>query len=318
MRCLLVGSGGMTPLPDRFLNVLLVQVKGSAYLFDCGEGTQIAMKRWHAGFRKIALLAITHLHGDHVLGIPGFLMARANAGATDVLTIVGPPGIRRLVQDVTAAVGFVPPYPTEYMQIDPESWTPETAGRARPREVYRDERVRLEAAPLEHAAPCLGYRLLEHDRPGKFDAQRARRLNIPQGPLWRRLQDGHAVESEGRTIEPQEVVGPPRRGRVCAMITDTLPCPGAYRLLEDADIAFLEGMFMERDREAAGGRTHLTIGKAARMAAEQRVLRTVLTHLSPRYTTDDLDLLEGEARAINPAAEIGRDGTRYEVALRDR
>jgi len=318
MRCLLVGSGGMTPQPDRFLNVVLVQLEERGYLFDCGEGTQIAMKRWHAGFRHIALLAVTHLHGDHVLGIPGFLMARANAGAVEPLTVTGPPGIRRFVEDVTADVGFVPPYELAFVEIDPdEPAAPAGTVRGQPREVFRDEHARLEATPLEHAVACLGYRLVEHERPGKFHPERARRLGLPEGPLWRRLQDGEAVDVGGRSIAPGEVLGPPRPGRVCAMITDTLPCPGAYRLLEGAHIAFLEGMFLESDRDAVEGRTHLTIGKAARMAAAQGVGRTVLTHLSPRYRDEDLPMLEREAREGNPSAEIGRDGTWYAVPLPD-
>jgi len=316
MRCLLVGSGGMIPLPDRFLNSVLVQLEGRGYLFDCGEGTQIAMQRWHAGFRHIALLAITHLHGDHVLGIPGFLMARANAGSDEPLAIVGPPGIQRFVENVTRDVAFVPPYELCFTEIDPAE-TPPLAKRGALVPVHEDDLCRLEAAPVEHNAMCLGYRISEHPRPGKFDPEKARRLGVPEGPMWRRLQDGELVTLEdGRTIAPERIVGPPRPGRVCAFVTDTLPAPGVHRLLEGADIAFLEGMFLEQDMEAAGTRAHLSVRAAAKIAKARGVRRTVLMHLSPRYQAVELERLEAEAREENEAAEVGKEGQWYEVGVR--
>jgi ribonuclease Z len=349
MRCLLVGSGGMVPLPERFLSVVLVQLGERGYLFDCGEGTQIAMKRWHAGFRHIALLAVTHLHGDHVLGIPGFLMARANAGAEEPLAIVGPRGTQRFIQDVIRDVDFVPPYELRFIEVDPAAGPGDCAGedrqleargarqgmpgeraraalggapralpRGTPHEVYRDERCRLEVAPVKHNVACLGYRISEPERPGRFDAEKARRLEIPEGPLWGRLQRGEPVIlDDGRQIAASSIVGPPRRGRICAVVTDTLPSPGVYRLLSGADIAFLEGMFLERDRAASAERAHLTIRAAARIARREKVQRVVLTHLSPRYRTDELELLESEAREEYSATEVGREGTWYEVPLPD-
>ena len=349
MRCLLVGSGGMVPLPDRFLSVVLVQLGGRGYLFDCGEGTQIAMKRWHAGFRHIVLLAVTHLHGDHVLGIPGFLMARANAGAEEPLAIVGPRGTQRFIQDVIKDVGFVPPYEIRFIEVDPAAGAgdraegdreveggrerrgmrgegtpatpcavPRALPRGAPREVYRDEHCRLEVAPAKHNVACLGYRISELERPGRFDAEKARRLGVPEGPLWGRLQRGESVVlDDDRQMAASSIVGPPRRGRICAFVTDTLPSPGVYRLLSGADIAFLEGMFLERDRAASAERAHLTIRAAARIARREKVQRVVLTHLSPRYRADEIEILEAEAREEYPATEVGREGTWYEVPLPD-
>ena len=314
MDCLLVGTGGMMPLPDRYLNALFVRVEGVGYLFDCGEATQVAMKAWRTGFRAVTLLAVTHLHGDHVLGIPGVLMCRTHAEATEPLTILGPTGIRRFVENTVADLRYRVGFPLRFIEVDVDTLVAEK----NPAELYRDERCRVLGLPLAHGTPCLGYRLEEHARPGKFEPSRARDAGVPEGPLWGKLQQGNAVATpDGRVVEPAAVLGPPRRGRACVLVTDTVATKNVYRLVDGADAAFLEGMFLERDFDRSDDKAHMTVAKAARIGREKGALRTVLVHLSPRYTRDDLADLEAEARAENPTAEIGRDGARYEIALPD-
>jgi ribonuclease Z len=314
MDCVLVGTGGMMPLPDRYLNSLFVRVDGVGYLFDCGEATQVAMKAWRTGFRSIAMLAVTHLHGDHVLGIPGVLMCRTHAEATEPLTILGPTGIRRFVENTMADLRYRVGFPLQFVEIDVD----DLVAAKSPVEVYRDERCRVLGLPLAHGTPCLGYRIEEHPRPGKFNPARALESGVPEGPLWGKLQQGVDVTaSDGRSVEPSEVLGPARRGRVCVLATDTIPTKNVYRLADGADLAFLEGMFLERDFDKSDDKAHMTVAKAARIGREKGALRTVLVHLSPRYSREDLPALEAEARAENPTAEIGRDGAHYEVPLPD-
>ena len=314
MDCLLVGTGGMMPLPDRYLNALFVRVEGVGYLFDCGEATQIAMKAWRTGFRALTLLAVTHLHGDHVLGVPGVLMCRTHSEASEPLTILGPTGIRRFIENTMTDLRYRVGFPLRFIEVDVDS----LVAAKEPAEIYRDERCRVLGLPLAHGTPCLGYRLEEHPRPGKFNPARARELGIPEGPLWGKLQQGNPVTTaEGSAVEPSDVLGPPRRGRVCVLATDTVPSKNVYRLADSADLAFLEGMFLERDFDKSEDKAHMTVAKAARIGREKGARRTILVHLSPRYTRDDLPELDAEARAENPTAEIGRDGARYEIPLPD-
>ena len=314
MECLLIGTGGMMPLPERHLNSLLVRVEGEVYLLDAGEGTQIAMKRWRAGFRTIRLLAVTHLHGDHVLGVPGVLMCRTHAEAEEPLTILGPTGIRRFVENTIRDLRYRLIFPIDFIEIDADS----LSGEKSPVEFYRDDRCVVSGLSLNHGTPCLGYRVEELPRPGRFHPEKVREMGVPEGPLWGRLQRGETVQLEdGRDVTPEEVLGPPRRGRRCALVTDTVPCKNAYRLVTGADIAFIEGMFREDDLEKAADKAHMTVRKAARIGRAQGALRTVIVHLSPRYRNEDLADLHDEARAENETAEIGRDGARYEIPLPD-
>jgi ribonuclease Z len=314
MECLLVGTGGMMPLPERHLNALWVRVGGAGYLVDCGEGTQVAMKQWRTGFRALTALAITHLHGDHVLGIPGVLMCRTHAEATEPLVVLGPVGVRRFIENTIADLRYRVGFPLRFVEIDVDALS-----RAKePALVHEDEHVRIFALPLAHGTPCLGYRLEEPPRPGKFNPAAARSAGVPEGPLWGRLQQGETVTTpDGREVRPAEVLGPARRGRSCALVTDTVPTKNVYRLAGDVDVAFLEGMFLERDFDQTDDKAHMTAAKAARIGRDAGARRTVLVHLSPRYTRDDLAALGAEARAENDTAEVGRDGARYEIPLPD-
>jgi ribonuclease Z len=314
MECLVLGSGGMTPLPHRHLNALLVRREGVGTLFDCGEATQVAMKRWHSGFAAVRTLAISHLHADHVLGIPGFLMARQQTGTTEPLTLIGPRGLRRLVEHLRADLALRMDYPLRWAEVDPAD-LPAGGGLLR---LHEDGDLQLSAAALAHGVFCLGYRLEERERPGRFSAERARALGVPAGPDRGRLQRGEEVElPDGRWIHPRDVLGPARRGRICAFVTDTRPCPGLLNLVRQADVAFLEGMFAAADADLAQRKGHLVVTEAARAAAQVSVQRLVLMHISPRYADSDLERLAAEARAEHGSVEVGRDGARYTVSLPD-
>lgn len=310
MQCFVLGSGGMMPMPTRRLTSVALRLEGSVYLLDCGEGTQIPYKELHLGQRALALVAITHLHADHVLGLPGMLMLRAQMPDPGPLVVLGPPGLQRFIDDVRRDLAIYINY-----TIEVREWRPDAS-----LEAYQDEQLRVLWAPLDHTVLCLGYRIEEHDRPGRFDPERAKALNVPCGPLWGALQQGRDVETPaGLKVQPAEVLGPSRRGRHVAFITDTAPAPSMPRLLQEADLAFVEGMFLAEHTAEASSKKHLLVSQAAAAAAAAAVDQLVLVHLSPRYLEAGyVARFNEEAGAEHPRARVARDGELIEVKSSDQ
>jgi len=306
MECFVLGSGGMMPMPRRRLASMAVRTGGRVYLFDCGEGTQVPYKELHLGLRALHLVAVTHLHADHCLGLPGLLMLRSQFPDPEPLQLLGPPGLARFLDDVRRDLAMFISF-----EVVVHEWSEGTGPRA-----YVDELVRILWAPLEHTTLCLGYRLEEHPRPGRFDPQAAERLGVPKGPLWGELQRGRSVElPDGTPVAPGRVTGPPRRGRVIAYATDTQATPALQPLLEQADLAFVEAMFLEEHADEAREKRHMTAAQASRHAREAAVGRLVLTHISPRYEDGDLPRFVAEARPQHDRVEVARDGERIAVPL---
>ena len=308
MECVLLGSGGMMPLPYRFLTSLVIRHHGSLYLFDAGEGCQINLKKTKLGIKSLRVVAVSHLHGDHCLGIPGLLMLRAQVPDPGPLTILGPPGIERFLSQLREVLGFYVNYPLQFVE-----WH-----EASPEVAYEDERVRILWGPLKHTILCLGYRLEEHPRPGKFKPEAAQALGIPPGPLWGKLQRGEKVTIEGGVeISPHQVVGRPRPGRHVCYAVDTRPAKSLYRLCRDVDIAFLDGMFSPELREEAEEKGHMTVDEAGRIAATAGVHRAVLVHISPRYQEEEREKLTVAAAQRFEKIETGRDLQWYSIPLRE-
>jgi ribonuclease Z len=304
MECILLGSGGMMPMPYRLLTSLAVRFNGRIYLFDAGEGAQLGLKTTKIGIRGLNVLAVSHLHADHCLGIPGIMMLKAQIQDPEPLTIIGPHGIKKFVQQTHENLEFFLNFPINFVE-----WSSDLNQVA-----YEDDQVRIFWHPLEHSRFCLGYRLEELDRPGKFKPHLAASLGIPKGSLWGKLQQGKSITLEGgREISPEEVLGDPRRGRCVAYVVDTRPSKGLYRLCQDADIAFMEGMFLPEDAEHAEAKGHLTVVDAARVAERAGVCRAVLVHISPRYNSDELPLLAEAAKSRFDGAEMGEDFRVYRV-----
>jgi ribonuclease Z len=299
----------MMPMPRRRLTSVAVRLGGWVYLFDCGEGTQVPYKELHLGLRALRVIAVTHLHADHCLGLPGLLMLRAQMPDPEPLLVLGPPGLRRFVQHVRADLALHINY-----EVRVEEWS----SRAADDLAYEDELVRLRWRPLAHSTLCLGYRMEEHGRPGRFDPAAADALGVPWGPLRGKLQRGETVTlDDGRRVEPGQVLGAARRGRRLAFVTDTAPTPAIATLLADADLAFVEGMFLPEHREEAESKKHLAVDQAAQAAAAARALRLVLVHISPRYEGPEVRELAAEAARHHPRAQVARDGELFDVPLPD-
>ncbi len=296
-------------MPYRFLTTLVVRLQGQLYFFDAGEGCQINLKKMKLGIKPLRAFAVSHLHGDHCLGVPGLLMMRAQVPDPPPLTILGPPGIERFVSELQEILGFFINYPIRFVE-----WH-ESSGEI----AYEDDLVRILWGPLKHTTFCLGYRLEEHPRPGKFRPEAAKTLGIPPGPLWGTLQRGEAVVLDsGKTIAPEQVVGPSRPGRHICYAVDTRPSKSLYRLCHDVDAAFLDGMFSPEHQEEAEEKGHMTVDEAARIASRAAARRAILVHISPRYSEEeDMEKLGVAASKRFPGAEVGRDLQVYPIPYRE-
>ena len=229
----LLGTGGMMPLKDRYLASALLRLNGHSVLIDCGECTQVALKAAGFTFKPIDALCVTHLHADHISGLPGFLLSMGNEGRTEPLTIFGPFGIREVVRCLRV---IVPGLPFEVNCVEM------TAQEER----FSLSGFEITAFPVQHRVPCYGFSF-EIRRQGRFDAARAQQAGIPRN-LWNALQHGRTVEEGGRTFTPEMVLGPARRGLKVTYSVDTRPIPAIARYAQGADLFICEGMFGDEEK----------------------------------------------------------------------
>jgi ribonuclease Z len=306
IECVLLGSGGMMPMPYRFLVSLAVRIGGQTLLFDCGEGTQIPLKMTKIGIKPIGRIFISHLHADHVTGLPGLLMMLNQAEPDSTVTVYGPHGIAAYIRAQERTLAFERNYPIEVIELT------EIAGVA-----HDEEKFQVVYRRLRHRTRCLGYALVEKPRPGRFSVETANALGVPEGPDWGRLQHGESVTAPGGAlVTPDMVLGPERPGRKIAFITDTKPCPGVVELAQDADLVFIEGMFADDLADDANLKGHQTARQAATQLKEAAARRGVLMHFSPRYDDAELDRLVLEAKEVFGPVEAGRDLSRYELSVK--
>lgn len=286
----LLGTGGMMPLPRRWLSSLLVRCDGAVILCDCGEGTQISWKYTGWGFREVGAIVLSHLHADHVAGLPGILFMIAHAGRTEPLRIVGPPGTGIVVAALRIIAPRLP-YPVEIDEIEGGAQLEMPGG------------LTLRSLAVEHRVPCLSY-TFHRARAPRFEVERARALGVPV-TSWSHLQRGQTIEVDGRTVRPEEVMGPPRPGLTVAYVTDTRPTPELPDFVHGADLLVCEGMYGEpADQERAIERGHMIFQESADIAAAGQVDRLWLTHFSPALTDPAAYL--PLAREIFPNTELGQ------------
>ena len=286
----LLGTGGMMPLPERWLSALLLRCEGHVVLCDCGEGTQISWRYTNWGFRDLDTIALTHLHADHVAGLPGVLFSLAFADRTEPVTIFGPPGTRAAVNGLRVVVPALP-FAVEVIEIEGKSEHRLPGGLV------------MRALPVEHRIPCLAYTFVRPRAP-RFEARRAQELGVPV-ELWSRLQRGEPVEVGGRVVDPEAVLGPPRRGVKVAFVTDTRPTPELPEFVRDADLLVCEGMYGDpAELPRAVERGHMVFHEAAKLAADAGVRNLWLTHFSPAL--QDPEKWLPLAREVFPNAELGQ------------
>ena len=287
----LLGSGGMMPLPYRWLTSLMTRFNGSSLLIDCGEGTQIAIKEKGWSFKPIDVICFTHYHGDHISGLPGLLLTMGNADRREPLTLIGPKGLERVV---TALRVIAPelPFPINYVEIEGAEQTFELNG------------YRLTAFRVNHNVLCYGY-TLEIDRAGKFDVKRAMEQEIPK-QYWKFLQRGETVREDGKIYTPDMVLGAQRKGIKLTYTTDTRPTESIKTHAAKSDLFICEGMYGEKEKaEKAVEYKHMTFTEAGKLAKEADVKEMWLTHYSPSLTKPE-EFMD-DVRKIFPNARAGKD-----------
>lgn len=293
----LLGTGGMMPLPYRWLTALMTRFNGSSLLIDCGEGTQIALKEKGWSFKPIDVICFTHYHGDHISGLPGLLLTMGNADRTEPLTLIGPRGLERVVNSLRVIAPELP-FEIKFIEI------------TEPEQSFEINGYRLTAFRVRHNVVCYGY-TIEIDRAGKFDVQRAMEQEIPK-EYWKHLQKGETLETGGRVLTPDMVLGPPRKGIKLTYCTDTRPTESICRHAAGSDLFICEGMYGEKEKAAkAVEYKHMTFYEAAKIARDADVGEMWLTHYSPSLTRPE-EYME-EVRSIFPRAVAGKDRMSVEL-----
>jgi len=296
MECFILGTGGMMPLPGRSLTSVLLRREGELLLFDCGEGTQVSLRRLNLRWKKISTIFISHTHADHVTGIPGILMLSSQVDREEPMIIIGPPRIKEFVEESRRILDMYINYEIEVREIRGENLLYEGAG------------YQVRSLPLAHSKPCVAFTVEEDPRPGVFSPERAAALRVPRGPLWSRLQSGiEVVLDSGNVVKPEQVMGPRRKGRKFSFVTDTGYVAEAAEFVKGSDLLICEGMFADDLAADAQEKKHLTARQAARIACEGQVKRMGLIHYSPRYTDRELKVLLHQARELFPDTFLTRD-----------
>lgn len=293
----LLGNGGMMPLPGRPLSATLFRVGSQTVLFDCGEGTQVNWRSSDLAYRPTSAILLSHLHADHVAGLPGVLFQIAFSDRTEPLTIYGPERTAEVVANLLSIVGRLP-FELRVVELD--------GG-----ETFSLGNDMLAATlKLTHRSPCIGY-TVDVPRAPRFNAERATELGVPV-EHWKRLQDGETVDG----VSPDDVCGPPRRGLKLALITDTSYFDDLVPFVSESNLLVCEAMFADdTDLERARERGHMTFTQTATLAANANVRRLWLTHFSPRVENPESHL--DRVRAVFPHAKIGRQGLKMTLAFDD-
>jgi ribonuclease Z len=271
-------------------------------MFDCGEGVQRQMIKAKAGFHRKMKIFITHMHGDHVLGLPGIMQTMALLGREKRLEVYGPLGIKNFIQSIRETVQFALTFPIEIYEINDVGV------------VCKEDEYAVNATWANHVIPSLAYALVEKPRPGKFYPDKAQKLGVPEGPLWSRLQHGHTVKLPGgKVVKPEDVAGPPRPGRKIVYTGDTRPFEILAEFAAYADLLIHDATLDDFLVEKAEDDGHSTPSQAAETAKRAKVKQLILTHISARY--DDTDVLVKQAQKIFKNTIVAEDFMKIEVPL---
>lgn len=295
----LLGCGGMMPLPYRWLTSLMVRYNGSSLLIDCGEGTQVAIREKGWSFKPIDTICFTHYHGDHIGGLPGLLLTMGNSDRTEPLTLIGPPGLEKVVNALRIIAPGLP-FPIIFKEI------------TEPEQIFEINGYRLKAFLVNHNVTCYGY-TMEIDRAGKFDVERAKAAQIPL-KFWSRLQKGEAIEEDGEKFTPDMVMGPARKGLKVTYCTDTRPTESIVTNAENSDLFICEGMYGDQEKiPDAKSKKHMMFQEAAQMAKRAGVKELWLTHYSPSLPRPEFYM--DEVKAIFENTFPGKNGKSVELGF---
>lgn len=301
-----LGTSAGRPIRERNVTSVALRISrnsGEFWMFDCGEGTQHQLLHTSLKLNRMKKLFITHLHGDHVYGLPGLLSSRSSLGGTEALDIYGPLGLRELVETNLRITGTHLDYSINIVEI--------VEGV-----IFEGDGMTIEVAKLDHRIDSYGYRIMECERLGALNAQWLAEMDVPPGPIYGHLKSGKdVILKDGRMIRSIDAVGKPLPGRVIAILGDTRPCANAVKLSEGADVLIHEATFAHDLADKANEYGHSTALQAAQIAQAAGAGRLFITHFSSRYKQDDLAKLEEEARSIFSRTEAARELKPYMISL---
>ncbi|RKI38577.1 ribonuclease Z [bacterium D16-51] len=288
----LLGTGGMMPLPGRWLTSMMARLGGSSLLIDCGEGTQVAIRQKGWSMNPIDTICFTHYHGDHIGGLPGLLLSMGNSDKTSPVTLIGPKGLEKVVNSLRIIAPGLP-FPIHFHELEKTEEEIEING------------YHLKAFRVNHNVVCYGYSIAV-PRGGRFFVEKAQENQVPM-KLWSRLQKGEVIEQEGRVYTPDMVIGPARQGIKLTYCTDTRPTQGLVENAVGSDLLICEGMYGEKDKqEKAAEKKHMTFYEAAEVAKAAKVKELWLTHYSPSMLQPENYIRQ--VRKIFPQVFPGKDG----------
>lgn len=297
----LLGTGGMMPLPYRWLTAMMARYNGKSILIDCGEGTQVAMKEKGWSPKPIDIICFTHFHADHISGLPGMLLTMGNAERTEPLLIIGPKGVTRVVNALRVIAPELP-FPIECLEIEEKEQTFEFDGFS------------IRAFRVQHNVTCYGY-TIQVNRAGRFDVEKARSNGIEQ-KYWSRLQKGEIIETESGVFTPDMVLGEVRKGLKVTYCTDTRPTDSIRENAKGADLFICEGMYGEPEKaQKAVEHKHMTFYEAAHIAQDAGVKQMWLTHYSPSLTRPE-EYMQA-VRKIFPESYAGKDGKSIDLLFEE-
>ena len=293
------------PLPYRYLTSLMLRYNGRGILVDCGEGTQVALRKKGWSPKPVDVILFTHYHADHISGLPGMLLTMGNAERTEPVLMAGPKGLSRIVNSLRVIAPELP-FEIQFLELSEREQTFDLPG---------EKDFHIHAFRVSHNVPCYGF-AFELDRAGRFDAARAQAQGIPL-KLWSRLQKGETIETEEGTYTPDMVLGPPRKGLKLVYSTDTRPCESIVKYASGADLLICEGMYGEPDKaEKAREHKHMTFTEAARIARKAAPKQMWLTHYSPSLIRPEEYM--DPVRSIFPESIAARDGRTTTLAFEEK
>jgi ribonuclease Z len=305
MKLTFLGTSAGSPTAQRNVSSIVLDVRqerGRLWLFDCGETTQMQMQKAKFSLSKLEILFLTHLHGDHLFGLPGVLTSRSLMQNQSSLILVGPKGIKQFIETVIEISDSWLTYPLNIIELEKDCT------------VFEDNLFRVEAKLLQHRVPCFGYRIIEKDLPATLNIDKLKQDNIEIGSLYSDLKKGKTIIlDDGQLINGLDYLSQIKKGRKLAILGDTIPCEASIELAKDVDVLVHEATQEHALADKAIARGHSTTTHAATIAKQANAKKLIMTHISPRYSLHDNDKLVSEAKNIFPNTEIATDFSTFEI-----